>query len=192
MDYKEVISLICVIFSVFGYGLYIKDIIIKKTRPHLFTYLIWSIASLVTWALQVYGGAGVGASITLATGIMCVIIFLLSFKYGDKDITFLDIIFLITSIVAIILWVFVRQPVLSIILLVSADVFGFAPTIRKSWNKPFEETLFVWELVTIRGVLSITALERFNVLTLLYPIVWVIVNFIFCVMLIYRRKVLKK
>ncbi len=192
MDYKEVISLICVIFSVFGYGLYIKDIIIKKIRPHLFTYLIWSIASLVTWALQVYGGAGVGASITLATGIMCVIIFLLSFKYGDKDITFLDIIFLITSIVAIILWVFVRQPVLSIILLVSADVFGFAPTIRKSWNKPFEETLFVWELVTIRGVLSITALERFNVLTLLYPIVWVIVNFIFCVMLIYRRKVLKK
>ncbi len=64
----------------------------KKTIPHTFTFLVWSIASSITWALQVYGGAGVGASITFVVTSACIFIFLLSLKYGEKHIVALDIV----------------------------------------------------------------------------------------------------
>ena len=191
MEYKIIISIIGVILSIIGYGVYVKDILNRKTVPHTFTFLIWSIASSVTWALQVHGGAGVGAWITLAVSLICIFIFFLSLKYGEKDITRLDIIFLITSFVALFLWVVVKQPVWSIILLVACDVSGFGPTIRKSWNNPHKESLFVWELTAFRHGLTIFALERFNILTLLYPVVWTVVNISFSIFLIIRRKQFK-
>jgi hypothetical protein len=78
------------------------------------------------------------------------------------------------------------------ILLVATDVLGFGPTIRKSWNKPFQENLFTWELTAFRHGLGIIALEKFNILTMLYPVTWVIVNGLFSVFLIVRRKQMGK
>lgn len=192
MDIKIIISIIAVILSFIGYGIYIRDIVRKKTVPHAFTFLIWSIASSVTWALQVYGGAGVGAWITFAVSAICIIIFFLSLKYGEKQITKIDILFLFFSFVALALWLWAKQPIWSMILLVATDVLGFGPTIRKSWNKPYQENLFTWELTAFRHALGIIALEQFNVLTLLYPVTWVIVNGLFSVFLIIRRKQISK
>ena len=192
MEYKIIISIIGVILSLLGYGLYIKDILNRKTIPHTFTFLIWSIASSITWALQVHGGAGVGAWITLVVSLICIFIFFLSLKYGEKDITKLDIFFLITSFFALFLWLVVDEPVWSIILLVASDVSGFAPTIRKSWSKPHSESLFTWELTAFRHGITIFALEKFNVLTMLYPIVWTVVNIAFSILLVVRRKSIGK
>lgn len=192
MEYKLVISIVGVLLAFVGYGVYIRDVVTRKTIPHTFTFLIWSIASSITWALQVYGGAGVGAWITLAVTLICILIFFLSLKYGSKDIKMLDIIFLIASATALMLWLVVKQPVWSIILLVATDVAGFGPTIRKSWNKPFEESLFTWEITAFRHAMGIFALERFNMLTLLYPIVWTAANAAFSVFLVIRRKQLTK
>ena len=191
-NYKIIISIIAVLLSFIGYGIYIRDIFKGKIKPHIFTFLIWGIASSITWGLQVQGGAGVGAWITFAVSAICILVFFLCFKYGEKNITKLDIFFLCVSLFALFLWRVVDQPVLSIILLTSADLFGFAPTVRKSWNKPHEEGLFTWELTAFRHALGILALEKFNILTTLYPVVWVIGNTAFSIFIIIRRKKLGK
>ncbi|MBP6884813.1 MAG: hypothetical protein KBC17_03245 [Candidatus Pacebacteria bacterium] len=77
MDYKVIISIVAVALSFLGYGIYIRDIVRRKTVPHAFTFLIWSIASSTTWALQVHGGAGVGAWITFVVSAICIFIFFL-------------------------------------------------------------------------------------------------------------------
>lgn len=192
MDYKVIISIVAVALSFLGYGIYIRDIVRRETVPHAFTFLIWSIASSTTWALQVYGGAGVGAWITFVVSAICIVIFFLSLKYGEKDITKLDILFLIFSLIALALWLVAEQPVWSMVLLVATDVLGFGPTIRKSWSKPHQENLFTWELTAFRHGLGIIALERFNILTLLYPVTWVVVNALFSIILIVRRRKLAK
>ena len=60
MDYKTIISVISVILVFVGYGPYIFDILKRKTIPHTFTFLVWGIASSITWALQVKGGLELG------------------------------------------------------------------------------------------------------------------------------------
>ncbi len=188
MDYKVIISAISVILVFVGYGSYIKGILKRTIVPHAFTFLVWGLASSITWALQVHGGAGVGAWITFFVSAVCIFIFFLSLKYGEKTITKLDILFLVLALFSLFLWLVVDQPVLSVILVVLTDVLGFGPTIRKSWNKPHEEALFTWWIAGFRHGLGIIALQRFNIFTLLYPVAWTLANVIFCLILLIRRK----
>ncbi len=191
MDYKIIISIISVILVFVGYVPYIRDILKRKTTPHTFTFLVWGIASSITWALQVHGGAGVGAWITFAVSAICIFIFFLCLKYGEKTITLTDVVFLILALLSLFLWLVVKQPVLSVILVVLTDILGFGPTLRKSWNKPHSETLFTWWVAAFRHTLGIIALEKFNLLTLLYPVAWTLANIIFCLLLIIRRRQIK-
>lgn len=187
MEYKIIISVIATTLVLVGYLPYIRDIFKRKTVPHMFTWFIWALASGIACALQFAGGAGVGAWATLAVSIIAVFIFILSVWIGDKDITRLDVLFLLLSMISLVLWLIMSQPVLSVILIVTTDILGFAPTIRKSWNRPHSETLFTYEITTFRHALTIFALQQFNILTLMYPIAWTTANAIFCILLMIRR-----
>ena len=192
MDYKTIISIVSVVLVFVGYGPYILDVFKRKTTPHTFTFLVWGLASILTWGLQVHGGAGVGAWITFAVAAVCIFIFILSFKYGEKGITRSDVVFLTLALISLFLWPILDQPFWSLIIVVTTDVLGFAPTVRKSWHKPFSETLFTWEICVFRHGLSIFALEQFNIFTLLYPIAWTAANLLFCIFLIVRRRQIKQ
>jgi len=186
--YKSIISLAVVILMISAYIPYIRDIFKKKTKPHSFSFFIWGFSNFIIYALQVKGGAGVGSWVTLAVTLILIFIFILSLRYGEKDITKSDVIFFILAVISLILWLVVKQPVWSVILIVSVDILGFLPTIRKSWNKPHSETLSLYQLSTLRQGLAIFALEKFNILTLLNPIAWTLANGLFAVFLAIRRK----
>ena len=142
-DIKIIIGTIAVILTFVGYFPYIADIFRGKTKPHLFSWLIWGITTGIVYALQVSAGAGAGSWVTLCLTIIMVFILLISFKRGEKNIKRVDVIFLALALLSLPLWLLVKQPVLSIILLSVIDISGFVPTIRKSWNSPYSETLSV-------------------------------------------------
>ncbi len=192
MDYKTIIGIIAVILAFVGYIPYIRDILKKKTTPHTFTWLIWTLAVGISAALQISGGAGGGAWTTVAVTFMCAFIFALGLKNGKRDIAKIDIIFFALALVSLFLWLVIHQPVWSIILIVLTDLLGFAPTIRKSWNNPYSETLSTYQITAFRHGLSIFALQQFNILTWLYPIAWTIANVVFCILLITRRRAIAK
>jgi hypothetical protein len=187
-DYKLLVSIIAITLTFVGYTPYVKDIFKGKTKPHIFSWLIWGIVTAIIFALQVSAGAGFGSLVTLSVSLISWLIFFKSLKNGEKNIKRVDIIFLIMALVAIPLWLIVKQPVLSIILLSTIDMLAFAPTVRKSWNLPYSETLSLYVITTFRHTLSIIALEQYNIITYLFPTTWVIANAFFSILLIVRRK----
>lgn len=190
-DVKTVISIIAVFLTFVGYFPYIRDTLKGKTAPHVYTWFIWGLATAIAFGLQVSAGAGVGSWVTLAVTIACFFVFILGMRSSKKDITKLDTLFFILSFVALFLWLIAKQPVLSIILVSSVDMLGLVPTIRKSWNKPYSETLFTYGLSTFRHGLSILALQQYNIVTWLYPASWTFANALFSLILIIRRKQVK-
>lgn len=187
-EVKTIISIIAVLLTFIGYAPYVRDTISGKTKPHVYTWFIWGLVTAIAYGLQVSAGAGVGSWVTLAVAIISFFIFALGLRNGKKDITRADTGFFILSFVALFLWLVVKQPVLSVIFVSSIDLLGFVPTIRKSWNKPYSETLFSYELNTFRHGLSVLALQRYSIVTWLYPVSWVFANGLFSVILIIRRK----
>lgn len=189
---KNIIGLIAILLTFVGYIPYIKDTIAGKTKPHVYTWFLWSLVTAIAFALQLSGGAGVGSLVTLAAATVCFIIFLLGLRIGKKDITRFDTALLISSLLAIVVWIFMKQPVISVILISFIDMTSFVPTIRKSWHRPDTETLSSYLVNTFRFALALLALQQYSIVTYLYPLTWVFANGLFSVYLIIRRKQLRK
>lgn len=120
---------------------------------------------------------------------MCIGVFILGLKRkGKKNITIIDSIFLILAFIALVFWLFAKQPIISTLLITAIDLLGFAPTIRKSWNKLQTETLSFYLLNTFRFALAVIALNRYTIITALYPIAWMTANGLFAAMLMIRRR----
>lgn len=192
-DLKNIVGIVAVFLTFIGYIPYIKDVIGGKTVPHVYSWFLWGFVTLIAFALQVSAGGGIGAYVTFTAGLLCTIVFIIGFtKKGKKDITQVDTIFFILALIALGFWLIAKQPVISAILTTGVDLLGFAPTIRKSWNKPYSETLSFYLLNTIRFILAVFSLQRYTIVTALYPLAWIFGNGLFGLMLIVRRKQLKQ
>lgn len=185
---KEIIGTIAVALTLIGYVPYIRDTVKGKTTPHIYTWFIWGLVTAIAFGLQLSDNAGPGAFTTLAAAIVCFVIFIFGARQGTSDITRSDTIFFVLSLAALVLWLFAKQPILSVVLISVIDILGFVPTIRKSWNKPHEETLISYVINTLRFCLALFALQRYTLITTLYPATWVVANGLFSTFLIVRRR----
>lgn len=189
IEIKDLIGIIAIVLTFIGYVPYIRDIFKGKTKPHIYSWFLWGFVTTIAFALQLSGGAGIGAYVTLAAAVLCIVVFILGLRLkGKRDITLSDTLFLLLAFVALFLWLVAKQPVLSAILVTATDLLGFAPTIRKSWNNPHSETLSFYLLNSLRFLLAVLALQQYSIITALYPITWMIANGLFGVLLMIRRR----
>ncbi len=98
---KTTISIVAIVLTFVGYAPYIRDIVRGTTRPHVFSWFIWGITTSIIYALQVSAGAGSGSWVTLTVAIVLFAVFFLGLKNGNKDITTVDIIFLVLALLAL-------------------------------------------------------------------------------------------
>ena len=192
MDVKFIFALLAFATITAAIIPYILDTLSGKTKPHIYTWLIWFFTGGIATAAYAHGDGGYPA-ITSAIGTgYCLIVFLLSFKYGTRNITVSDTIALVVAGVAIFLWVGLNHPLASAVLGISIDLVGYWPTIRKTFAEPWSESLASWALWTLTPIFSISALSSYNIFTLISPAPILFVNAVFITFMIIRRRSLPK
>lgn len=188
MNY-ELWGSLAVIIGTGAYVPYIRDMARGTIKPHGFSWLIWGILTGIAFAAQIADNAGPGAWINATTTIACLGIAAYALiKAGRADITRSDWCFLIGALAAIPLWLATSTPLYSVILITIIDALGFAPTIRKGWQKPNEEQLLIFILSAVKYVFSLMGMANHTVINDFYPIALVLMNALFAGMLYYRRK----
>jgi hypothetical protein len=188
IDLKQSIGLIAVVISIFALFPYVFDILKKKTKPHFYSWVIWTPLTFIAFFSQLSDNAGAGAWTTGVTAVLCLLILALSVKYGTKDITKSDKILLVGVIISSGLFFIVKDVLLSILLVTFIDVAAFYPTIRKSIKKPREETLSTHTLAGIKHFISLFALDKVSVITAIYPAAVFIANVVLVAVMIRGRK----
>ncbi len=188
IDIKFILAIISSLLAITAFSLYIKDILNGKTTPHLYSWLIWSILQGTASIAIIHGNGGFGAMNLIFSTILCLSIFLLSFKFGTKNITKYDTMCLIGSLFAIVIWIFTKDPLYSVILITIIDFVGFIPTYRKSFVEPNTETLSTYIINTVGDVLTVLALSTYSLTTVLYPASLVITNLFLIIILKYKRR----
>ncbi|HEM7873031.1 TPA: hypothetical protein U2L53_005506, partial [Burkholderia multivorans] len=88
----------------------------RSVRPHLFTWLIWSVVTVIAAAGQFVAGAGPSAWCTAAIAVTCVLTFVASIFRGERGWTRADWVCLCAALSAIPLWMLTDDPTLSICL----------------------------------------------------------------------------
>jgi len=191
---KNGAAILAIVIAFIAYIPYLIDMIRGKNQPHLYTWTsIFLITVVVAW-IQVIGGAGIGALPTiLGAGVNGVILFF-CLKYGTKDVVFINKICLGISVSGVITYVLLQnQPLIALAVVTIAEIVSFIPTFRKTRNDPYSESLTSYYLIMLKLILILIALEAYNLLTVSYSVLWLVV---FCVFLFavytWRSKLTKK
>jgi hypothetical protein len=171
-----VFLIVAIIFALIGNGRYLIDVLKGKTKPHPYTWLIWSIVSAVVFFGQLVKGAGIGAIPTFIAEIFTIIIFFFSLRFGFKNIPKKDHYFLALALIGIIPWLLTKDPTISVIIVVLIDIIAFTPTLHKTWKYPASETSWLYGMNVLRHIITLFLLESHNIATTLHSIDMIIIN----------------
>lgn len=191
MFYRETFSFIAIAITLAAFIPYIREIFRGTIRPHIFSWIIWGVTTLLIFVAQLEGNGGAGAwPIGVSASITIFIAYLAYVKRADVTITGTDWLFFVAALLSLPLWYWTSDPLWAVILLTVIDVVGFGPTVRKAYQFPYSESLLFFGLFTLRNALVMLALENLTLTTLLFPAVMLILCLSMMAMIAYRRRVL--
>lgn len=187
---KAVASVAAFVLTFLLFLPYIRSIRRSTTVPHVFSWVIWAFGTFVVFLAQLAGGAGIGAWPIGFSACITSYIALLAFRSRQRlRITGQDKVLLTLAACAIPGWVVASDPFWAVLFLTIADLLGFGPTIRKAYERPYEEHLGFFALAGVRNTLVILALESYTWTTTLFPAAVGISCFAVALFLAYRRRV---
>jgi Ca2+/Na+ antiporter len=179
-DIKLAASAIATAVALVAYVPYLIDMFRGKNRPHLYTWISIFLITAVVAYIQLIGGAGVGAIPTiLGVGVDAVILYY-CFRFGTRDVVFLDKVCLGLTIVGVMAYLLLQDhPATALIIVTAAEIISFVPTFRKTRNDPYSESLPSYYLLMLKLTLILIALEKYNWLTVSYSALWLAVFVVF-------------
>jgi hypothetical protein len=186
---KDLLSAVAIALTFMAYLPYIRAIRRGRTRPHVFSWIIWGSTTVIAFTAQLSGGGGIGAGPIGLSGLMTLYVALLAYlKRGDRSITPVDWLFLAAAMSALPVWAITADALWAVVILTLVDLLGFGPTVRKAHAHPHEEQLAFFAIMMVRNVLSAIALEQYSATTLLFPVAIAAACALFIPMVWVRRR----
>lgn len=187
MNLKPIFAVLASVLAVGCMIPYIADIFRRKTTPHSYSWLVWSLLQLTAVLAMLRAGAGIGAFSMGASATLNSFTFLLSLHFGTKNITAFDKCCLAGALSALLVYFLLHNALLSVIVIALTDLVAFLPTFRKSYEEPQSETPSMYFFAGISCVFALLALSDFNLATSLYLFVILVTN-IACAGMIWARR----
>lgn len=169
---------------------YLRDTFHGKTKPHLFSWIIWAILMAISAVVQWAEGSTIAATATGVGGFLSLLVCVLAYRRGEKHIAASDWICFVSALCAIPVWLMTRDPLYAAIMITLIDALGYFPTYRKSWSAPREENLSMYALSATTDMMICLSLAPFSLVAVLYPASGLFTNGGLVIMLLLRRHAL--
>lgn len=191
--YKELLSFTAIALTFIAFIPYIRSIQQGKTKPHVFSWIIWASVTFIVFLAQLSDKGGAGAWPIGVSGLITFYVAILAYtKKSDTMITNKDRLFFLAAMSALPFWYLTSNPLWAVVILTTIDLIGFAPTYRKAYHHPNEEQLLFFSLIASRNLIAILALEHYSLTTMLFPAATALACILFIQLVTIRRKILKK
>lgn len=185
------LTAIIIAISLYGYIIYGLETKRKVLRPRAATWLIWAILGTCVAYLQLKHGAGLGAVVTVVAAVANYILAVMVWHYGRKNIHPIDIMSCLAAVGVVVLWATAADSV-TMGFAALAYLSGFLPTFERAYRKPYDENIIPFVANMLKYSLSLFIIANINFETVVYPVVLALFNFVFLVMVVYRRRSVKK
>lgn len=169
---------------------YVRDTLTGAVRPHVFTWIIWTLTTFVVFFAQLADGGGAGSWATGVSALITMAIALLAWsRRGDFAATTSDWGFFLGALGSLPLWYYTDDPFWAVVLLTFVDTLGFGPTVRKAYREPHAESPLFYSVFAVRNVLGFAALEKYTATTVLFHAVMTVACAGLALMILWRRRV---
>ena len=174
---KELFTLISAILILIAAPPYIIDTVKGKTQPERVTWFIFSVLGIIAFVSQLSLGASWSLVFSGLDTFASMVVFGLSLKYGVGGHTKLDIGALLVASLGVAIAVIAKEPVISILGVILADVSGVVLTLKKVYLHPESETTVTWLLVGTASLFGVLSVGGLSFGLLLYPAYLMVVNY---------------
>ncbi len=180
-------GLISVVLACASLAPYFWATIKGTNKPHLFTWIIWTLLTAIAFLIQFLEGAGAGAWSGAVSTLFCIAILLAAIRHGEKHITRSDWVVFVAALLAIPIWLATQNPLYAAIWVTGIDGLGYIPTLRKSWIKPYEEMVTTHIISTFKHIAVLLAVEAISPTTTIYSFGMVTMNAVLVFSILLRR-----
>ncbi len=192
MHFKLLAGVAALLSGSISYVPYFSAIFKKETKPHPYTWLVWAITT-GTAAFGVYwSGGGYAAFVLFCWTGLTFLTFLLSLRYGTKNITRFDAVCLFLAFLGIVLWWLYQNPFLGILMATVVDAIGYLPTYRKSFAEPWSESVLSWSIFVATTIFTLLALSIYTPTTVMYSAMSLVANLLIVLLCLLRRRSIPK
>lgn len=184
----KILGIISILLSIWAMLPYIISIHQGKIKPHAFSWIIWGVTTCIVGLAQWTNQGGAGSWSIIFSGLLTFYIAILAMiQKSDSSATKSDLIFFCVAIASIPIWALTKSPLYSVLLLSTIDVLGYGPTIRKSFENPYEESLSLFVILSVRNIFATIALEHYSLTTMFFPLITLAANLILIAIILIRR-----
>jgi len=196
MDHIDAATL-AIVITVAIFTPYLIGIWRGTLRPHVISWVIWGLTTLLVGGGQWLAGAGVGAAPILLSGILSSVVAGLAIllrRRGSLDagVTRFDGWCLGIVLACIPLWLATSEERWSILVLTAIDLIGFAPTVRMAWRNPHAESAMLFAAFALRNAVALAAVESAHLSTVIFPVVIGIASAGMVALILIRRAMIAK
>lgn len=188
----QAFGLLSGLISILCYLPYIRDILLKRTKPERASWLIWAVLGSISFISQLAKGASDSLWMTAVQTFGVTLIFLMSLKLGSGGISSRDIKALIFALFGLVIWFLTKEAAWALFIVIFVDASGALLTILKAYEDPESETMSTWMLAGLSGLFACFAVGIWDLVLLSYPVYIMLINWAVTISMLLGIKKLSK
>ena len=171
MTAENIVFVIIALLGITTYASAVWQMIIGQYSPSFFTRGVWLLLGINSFVGVLLGG-GTKASVILAATLLVgnAAVFLVSYKKGSRDFGAVEWGSFFLLIVALLIWLVLDAPFVTLVISLVAHFLGGIPTIWRTVKKPSSEQALHWYFFFTASVLSIIASPDKSLVAILFPV----------------------
>ncbi len=164
---SEKFILLGALLNIMGSSTYAYNTIKGKTKPNRVTWFLWALAPLIAFFAQLGEGVGLQVLMTFMVGFGPLLVLIASFlnRKAFWQITRLDIVCGVLSVVALLLWLLTGEGLIAIALSILSDLLAGIPTLIKAYLKPETEHSDVFRNGAISAAITLLTIKTWTFAT---------------------------
>lgn len=158
------------ILGISAYASMVYQMIWGKYKPSFFSRGVWFLLGINSLA-GVYLGEGTKGSVALATTLFLgnLAVFIVSYKKGSRDFGLAERISLVLLVLSVLIWLFIQDPFLLLIISLVAHFIGGIPTIWRTLKRADSEQAYHWYFFLAASILAVAGAEDRSIQAILFP-----------------------
>ncbi|HLX88539.1 MAG TPA: hypothetical protein VKR22_08825 [Acidimicrobiales bacterium] len=160
------------VIGTLGTAKYLWDTLRGTTQPNRVTWLLWAVAPLLAFAVELHEGVGLQALMTFTVGFCPLLVFVASFWSPGAAwrIGRLDYLCGLLSLAGLVLWLATRHGTVAIVASIAADGLAALPTLRKSLLAPHTETAAAYATAAVNAALTLLTVKHLTTAVIAFPL----------------------
>jgi hypothetical protein len=155
-----------------GTAVYLWDTQRGRTQPNRVSWLLWAVAPLLAFAVELHDGVGLRSLMTFVVGFGPLLVFLASFRSSGAvwKVRPVDYLCGVLSVAGLVVWLVTSHGTVALAASIAADGLAAIPTLRKSFSHPETETAAAYMAAAVNAALTLLTVRRATSAVIAFPI----------------------